>query len=125
MARGRRIDATLAGGRDTCVVLERDRESAGAIDPALARAFGRLTARPGPIGALVATGGETARAALEARGVTRLRVVAEVEPGIPACVTAGPRPLRVVTKAGGFGDAGALARTRAALGSVRSPSLVR
>jgi len=120
-----RIDATLAGGRDTCVVLERDRESAGAIHPALARAFGRLTARPGPIGALVATGGETARAALEARGVTRLRVVAEVEPGIPACVTDGPRPLRVVTKAGGFGDAGALARTRAALGSVPPRSLVR
>jgi len=120
-----RIDATLAGGRDTCVVLERDRESAGAIHPRLARAFGRLTARPGPIGALVATGGETARAALEARGVTRLRVVAEVEPGIPACVTDGPRPLRVVTKAGGFGDAGALARTRAALGSVPPRSLVR
>ena len=120
-----RIDGALAGGRDTCIVLERKGGSAGALDPALARAFGRLTARPGPIGALIATGGETARAALEARGVTRLRLRAEIEPGIPACVTDGPRPLRVVTKAGGFGDAGALARTRAALGSVPPRSLVR
>ena len=120
-----RIDGALAGGRDTCVVLERKGGSAGALDPALARAFGRLAARPGPIGALIATGGETARAALESRGVTRLRVRAEVEPGIPACLTDGPPPLRVVTKAGGFGDAGALVRTRAALGTVPSRSLVR
>ena len=120
-----RIDGALAGGRDTCVVLERKGGLAGALDPALARAFGRLAARPGPIGALIATGGETARAALEARGVTRLRVRAEVEPGIPACLTDGPPPLRVVTKAGGFGDAGALVRTRAALGTVPSRSLVR
>jgi len=120
-----RIDGALAGGRDTCVVLERKGGSAGALDPALARAFGRLTARPGPIGTLIATGGETARAALEARGVTRLRVRAEVEPGIPACVTDGPPPLHVVTKAGGFGDAGALVRTRAALGTVPARSLVR
>ena len=120
-----RIDGALAGGRDTCVLLERKGGSAAALDPALARAFGRLAARPGPIGALIATGGETARAALEARGVTRLRVRAEVEPGIPACLTDGPPPLRVVTKAGGFGDAGALVRTRAALGTVPSRSLVR
>jgi len=57
--------------------------------------------------------------------VTRLRVRAEVEPGIPACVTDGPPPLHVVTKAGGFGDAGALVRTRAALGTVPARSLVR
>jgi 4-hydroxythreonine-4-phosphate dehydrogenase len=83
-----------------------------------------LTAVPA-LGTLVATGGETARAALEARGVRTLRVWAELEPGVPVGTTPSPRPLRVVTKAGGFGDAGTLARVRTALRSAPARSLVR
>jgi D-threonate/D-erythronate kinase len=78
-----------------------------------------------PLGTLVATGGDTVRGALEARGVRSLRVWAEIEAGIPVCTTESSRPLRVVTKAGGFGDAGALARVRTALRPAPARSLAR
>jgi D-threonate/D-erythronate kinase len=56
------------------------------------------------IGALVATGGETARSVLQTWGVSRLRLLGELEPGLPLSVTEGwPRQLPVLTKAGGFG----------------------
>jgi uncharacterized protein YgbK (DUF1537 family) len=120
-----RIERSLAAGRDTCVVLVGGAAAAPTLDHTLARALGRLAAVPSPIGALVATGGDTARAALEARGIGRLRVRHEIEPGVPVCLTDPPRPMTVVTKAGGFGDAGALARARAALRSVPARSLAR
>ena len=56
------------------------------------------------IGALVATGGETARSVLQTWGVSRLRLLGELEPGLPLSVTEGwPRQLPILTKAGGFG----------------------
>ncbi len=71
--------------------------------PRLAAALGLLI---GPqlarFGALVATGGETARSVLEAAGVHSMRVEHEVEPGIPLSSLDG-RTLPVVTKAGAFG----------------------
>ncbi|MGQ0651129.1 MAG: nucleotide-binding domain containing protein, partial [Betaproteobacteria bacterium] len=59
---------------------------------------------------LVLTGGDTARTVLDHLGIERLDVLGEVEPGI--CVSRGSRPNTpcVVTKAGGFGDKGALLR---------------
>ena len=54
-------------------------------------------------GSLVATGGDTARALLEALGAGSLVVEGEREPGIPVCSTSGDRH-RVVLKAGAFGD---------------------
>ncbi len=80
----------------------------------LARALGRLVGDcADKVGGLVATGGETARAVLDAWGVTRLRIVGEVEAGVPFSVTEGwRRALPVVTKAGGFGDAETLVRCR-------------
>ena len=120
-----RIDRSLAAGRDTCVVLARATADEPAIDRGLARALGRMAAVAAPIGTLIATGGDTARAALEARGVTRLRVWAEIEPGVPVSTTESPRPLRVVTKAGGFGDAGTLTRVRAVLRPAPAGSLAR
>jgi uncharacterized protein YgbK (DUF1537 family) len=59
--------------------------------------------------ALVVTGGYTARRLLERLDVPELRVCGELEPGIPWCTIEGPVPT-VVTKAGGFGDAGTLRR---------------
>lgn len=57
------------------------------------------------VGALVASGGETARAILELWGVTGLRLLGELEPGLPIAVTEGwRRPLPVLTKAGAFGN---------------------
>ncbi len=64
---------------------------------------------------LVLTGGATARAVLSALGVRRLIVGGEVEPGIPWAIDPDSGR-RVVTKAGGFGDRGALRRAVAFLG---------
>ena len=61
------------------------------------------------VGALVATGGETARAIFDAWGIRRLQLIGEVEPGLPVSVTSGwRRELPVLTKAGGFGEPEAL-----------------
>lgn len=55
-------------------------------------------------GALVATGGETAVAVLRAWGVAALRLIRELEPGVPFSVTENwRRPIAVLTKAGDFG----------------------
>ena len=120
-----RIDRSLTDGRDTCVVLDHATGPEAAIDPGLAHSLGRMAAVGAPIGTLIATGGDTARAALEARGVSRLRVWAEIEPGVPVSTTQSPRSLRVVTKAGGFGDAGTLVRVRMVLRSAPAGSLAR
>ena len=56
-------------------------------------------------GALVASGGETARSVLQAWGVTGLRLVGELEAGLPFSVTEKwKRQLPVLTKAGDFGN---------------------
>jgi uncharacterized protein YgbK (DUF1537 family) len=59
---------------------------------------------------LVATGGDTARAMLEALGIDALTIEGELEPGIPVSAPIGDRNLRVVLKAGGFGDNGVFLR---------------
>jgi len=69
------------------------------------------------VGALVATGGETACALLSGFGVHGIRLIDEVEPGVPLGVTVGAQSLPVVTKAGGFGDADTLRRCLARLGN--------
>ncbi len=61
------------------------------------------------VGALVASGGETARAVFESIGVARLRLLGELEKGIPISITENwKRPLPVITKAGDFGGSDAL-----------------
>lgn len=77
------------------------------------------------IGAVIATGGETARAILTAMGSTGLRLVGEVEPGVPLSIAAGIKPINVITKAGAFGTRDTLMRCyetlrRARLESARS-----
>jgi 4-hydroxythreonine-4-phosphate dehydrogenase len=59
--------------------------------------------------ALVATGGETARTVLQAWGVSHLRLLGEVAPGLPYCATEHRhRDILVLTKAGSFGAREAL-----------------
>jgi uncharacterized protein YgbK (DUF1537 family) len=54
--------------------------------------------------ALIATGGDTAIAVLEASGCAALEVLGDLMPGLPyARLTVDGRPLWLVTKAGGFG----------------------
>ena len=71
--------------------------------------------RPGRIGALVSAGGETARAVLLGFGATGLRLLGEIEPGVPLAVAEGSRPLPVITKAGAFGRDDTLLRCRTVL----------
>jgi D-threonate/D-erythronate kinase len=106
-----RIGTHLASQADLLLRIGRD----DLFDPSqgahLSAALGHLIAPHfGKIGSLIATGGETARAALHATGVDSLELIAEVEPGV-----AIGRPLdahtregrahqpRIVTKAGAFG----------------------
>jgi len=67
------------------------------------------------IGALFATGGETARCLLEAFGVQALRLIEEVEPGIALSMAVGRPELAIVTKAGAFGNDASMAVSHAAL----------
>ena len=58
------------------------------------------------VAGLIITGGDTARATCGALGATAVQLVGEVQAGVPAgTLVSGPHDgLRVVTKAGGFGD---------------------
>lgn len=64
---------------------------------------------------LVLTGGETARAVLEAMSIRGLDLAGEIQAGIALGWTDGPRPLAVAVKAGGFGDPDALLECRRAM----------
>ena len=64
---------------------------------------------------LFCTGGETARALLDIAGAVGMRLIGEIEPGIPLGITEGGPRLAIVTKAGAFGTAETLLHCRAAL----------
>ncbi|WP_043288738.1 four-carbon acid sugar kinase family protein [Paraburkholderia oxyphila] len=109
-----RIGATLGGHNDLLLRIGRDE----AFDPAEgAQLSAMLAALVAPhftrIGGLIATGGETARAMLDAAGIGSLRLIAEVEAGVAVARPHGSthrhghRPA-VVTKAGAFGTDAAL-----------------
>lgn len=70
-------------------------------------------------GAVVSTGGETARAVMEALGTSALRLIGEVEAGVPLATIEQPsgpwHRLPIITKAGAFGQPDTLLRCRAAL----------
>jgi uncharacterized protein YgbK (DUF1537 family) len=73
----------------------------------IAAALGAVAERladAGLVTALVLTGGDTAVTVARRLGATGLRVDDELEPGVPVGRLLGPRPYRVVTKAGGFGS---------------------
>jgi D-threonate/D-erythronate kinase len=81
----------------------------GPVEPGRASAItAALTAVTTPAaagaGALVLTGGTTARALLDALGVAALDLVAELDPGIVLARPVGRHPIPVITKSGGFGD---------------------
>ncbi len=109
-----KIQSALNQGRNLVVL--------PAAGPQLDRSLGIMLAaslaelvRPfaDSVGALVATGGETARAVFNAWGISRLHIIGEVEPGLPFSVTSGwSRELLVLTKAGGFGSPETFLRCR-------------
>jgi len=118
-----RLQAALARGEDVVLVPEPD----GPEDPGhalkLRRALAALVAPvAGGIGGLFLTGGETARAVLDACGVTGLSLHCEVEPGVPLATALGRHGFGVVTKAGAFGDERTMLHCRQALLGLRQPS---
>jgi 4-hydroxythreonine-4-phosphate dehydrogenase len=74
--------------------------------------------------ALMATGGDTAAALLARCGVRGIQVVDELEPGTALGLTLGERSLPVITKSGGFGDAGSLRRIAERLRFIRRTGIV-
>jgi uncharacterized protein YgbK (DUF1537 family) len=75
------------------------------------------------VGALVVTGGETARLVLQTWGVTGLRLVKELEPGLPFSITENwSRRLPVITKAGDFGNPQTLVHCREFLRTLDRPA---
>jgi uncharacterized protein YgbK (DUF1537 family) len=100
-------DAQLGGALQIVILSVPDpagREAeASAVAAALARAALDTLVRSRSQ-ALVATGGDTAIAVLEASGCAALEVLGDLMPGLPyARLSVDGRPLWLVTKAGGFG----------------------
>ena len=110
------IAASLAAGRDTLVLIANDRDADLAQGAALAGALAALLA-PAAIrmGGLFATGGETACALLTQLGVHGIRLLEEVEAGVPLGITQGALEVPVMTKAGAFGNDETILRSLARL----------
>lgn len=106
------IAAALAAEADVLVTIAAESEPADLSQgAALARQLARLLQPAAPhIGALFATGGETALALLDALGINGIRMIEEIEPGVPLGLTRGALTVPVITKAGAFGDGGTLRR---------------
>jgi len=106
------ITGSLKAGADTLVMLDAEESVAFDQRPLLTEALGAMLAPcVNLVGALVATGGETARAILNSWNVSLLQVVGEVDRGVPYSVAElEGRTIPVLTKAGGFGDNDALLR---------------
>jgi D-threonate/D-erythronate kinase len=72
----------------------------------VAQALGAVAAeivRSGRIDGMILTGGDTAAAVLNALGTSSISLLSELEPGCPLGLIDRPRPILVLTKAGGFG----------------------
>jgi D-threonate/D-erythronate kinase len=119
------IVESLRSRRDVLLMLDGGESCASYDGQLLGQALSGLLPKCAQfLGGLVATGGETARALLDALGIDRLRVLGEVEPGLPFSVAdCWKYPLPVITKAGAFGQAEALIRCREFLqGLERQPA---
>jgi uncharacterized protein YgbK (DUF1537 family) len=104
-------DEALAGGRDVLVEIATQPAAAPAQTALLTRRLAALLQpAAGHIGAIFATGGETALALLDALGIGGIRLLAEIEPGVPIGISLGAMTVPIITKAGAFGDAGTLCR---------------
>jgi uncharacterized protein YgbK (DUF1537 family) len=77
----------------------------------LSQRLAELIAGAGAFGAVVATGGDTVYALLSKLGVHGIRLLDEVEPGVPLGRTVGAVSIQVVSKAGAFGDVHSLRRS--------------
>jgi len=117
------IERHLRAGVDVVVTIKRQHATTAA-DTALVDHLGRmLQSCQSLIGGVVATGGDTAAALLKNWGIGGLRLIGEVETGVPIGIAIGQRPLIVALKAGGFGNDATLALARTAVRSLLRCSL--
>jgi uncharacterized protein YgbK (DUF1537 family) len=94
-------------GQDVILLCGSDPEVAPELRPSLSQSLGEMTAGlHGRVGALVASGGETARKVLDRWGVHSMQLHGELEKGVPisSAVVDTSRALTVITKAGDFGQ---------------------
>jgi uncharacterized protein YgbK (DUF1537 family) len=107
----REVIGRLDANKDVLVAIVSDGKPSLSIEPRLVDQLARIL-KPAlyHAGGLVAAGGETAAALLGHLGVSGIRIVGEIETGIPLGLTVGDIALPVVTKAGAFGDRGCLTR---------------
>jgi len=110
----RLLSEAFAGKRDIVVMLGTDDklkiDAGRLLSSALAQ---MIVPHYNKVGALVITGGETARLVLQTWGVTGLCLVKELEPGLPFSITENwTRRLPVITKAGDFGNPQTLVHCR-------------
>lgn len=102
----------LEDGQTLVVNLPRPAPEAAWSSLELIAAFGRRSAdiiRRLKPAAVFLSGGDTARAVLEALGISRLRIEAEIRPGV---VLLSHREMAVLTKSGTFGDEALLSEVR-------------
>ena len=113
------MERRLTAGADAAVSTTSDSNVDPGTGGPLALALGRLIKEfRDRIGALVITGGETARAVLTAMNVHALDLRGEVEPGVPLGVACGEHQIPIATKAGAFGNPETFLRCREILHQV-------
>ncbi len=114
------VGHALSAGKDVMIRTGVEGHDDLAGGHVLCESLGRLLEAVAPgVGALVATGGETARALLAAFGARGLRPLREIEPGIPLSLALGRHSIPVITKAGAFGSPAALLRCYRELAAIR------
>ena len=107
------VERHLRHDRDVVLTLGVAGDAVGTDDDRLTTRLGVLLQPCAPlVGGLVATGGDTATGILRAWGTTALRLLGEVEPGVPLALGVSSTPVPVVTKAGAFGGPGTLTAAR-------------
>ena len=114
------LGTALAGGRDLLLTIGTEEPVDMEAGLQLSQALAAMVApQSGSLGAIIATGGETALALLSAMAYRGLRLVGEIEAGVPLAIASGPRPLPVITKAGAFGSRDTLLHCYQALAQKR------
>jgi uncharacterized protein YgbK (DUF1537 family) len=109
--RSKQLALHLAAQEDVVLELELAANPDLSCGIALAGRMAEFVEGAGTFGGLVATGGDTVYALLSKLGVHSIRLLDEVEPGMPLGITVGAISIPVVTKAGAFGDAQSLCRS--------------
>jgi uncharacterized protein YgbK (DUF1537 family) len=104
-----RVASKLCAGEDLVLRIGRDEAFDVSEGPRLSDALAAMAAPHfAHIAGLIATGGETARAMLNAVQVDTLELIDEIEAGVPLARAANAHRPQVVTKAGAFGSHDAL-----------------